>query len=95
MSKREYKPKNAIANSRRAADVRWSRYLASQKPAKRQAVCPDCQRDHLIDQEEYNLFGHDCYCLKCVDWGHVRFMQQFAKDQKLSCVKGCRCGFGG
>ena len=40
--------------------------------------------------------GPDAVCDKCVDRKHVRFMQKMARRGiKMSCVKGCKCGFGG
>ena len=57
------------------------------------ATCPDCGKHHQIDQMTFNQFGVDCWCIRCVDWAHVKFMKNNKAGIK-TCVKGCRCGFG-
>jgi hypothetical protein len=63
------------------------------------ATCPTCSkhsksRFHQIDQKTFEMFGRDCQCMKCIDHDHIRFMQTTGKRLKMSCVKGCSCGFG-
>lgn len=55
------------------------------------ATCASCGRLHQVDIETFNLFGVDCHCMQCVQWGHIDFMRDKGTEQGLSCIKGCRC----
>ena len=66
-----------------------------QKPEKTyKVICPTCEKWHEIDLKTYNQFGPDCECMKCIDWKHIQFMRNNKAGIK-TCVKGCKCGFGG
>lgn len=58
------------------------------------ATCPGCGRLHQITQRDFDLFGPDCWCIKCTDWKHVDFMHTIGRELNLTCVPGCRCGRG-
>lgn len=64
------------------------------KTNNRQATCPSCGFGHWIDGVNWNLFGPDCWCMKCTDRSHVDFMRRNAKRFKMTCVPNCPCGFG-
>jgi hypothetical protein len=73
------------------ADARRGSY-SDATPCK--CKCPDCGKFHWVDRSTFAGFGYDCYCMPCVDWSHVAFMKKNAKRFGMTCVKGCRCGFG-
>ena len=58
------------------------------------AVCGTCRKRHQSTQDQVNTFGADLDCVKCLDAMHDDFMRKHAASQNLSCVAGCRCGFG-
>lgn len=62
---------------------------------QKSATCPGCGKVHKIDWRTYAMFGPDTWCLKCVKWEHVRFMQATGRKLGLSCNPGCPCGLGG
>lgn len=61
---------------------------------KFKARCPHCGAFHFVDAKTWAMFGVDTECMTCVDWNHVDFMKRSAKRLGLTCVAGCKCGFG-
>ena len=57
-------------------------------------LCPTCDKPHTVDARTAAMFGPDVECMPCVDKAHLAFMKKHGKRMKLSCVKGCPCGFG-
>lgn len=68
--------------------------MAATKQATRTATCGHCGKRHQITQQDFNAFGPDAQCIPCVDRKHNIFMAKNAKRFGMTCVKGCRCGFG-
>lgn len=64
------------------------------KATPHKCKCPDCGKFHFVDKSTFFMFGADCYCLPCTDDAHVKFMATTGRKLKMTCVKGCRCGFG-
>jgi hypothetical protein len=57
--------------------------------------CHNCKTG-IVTADDRATDGPDAVCGKCIDRKHVKFMQTMhRRGIKMSCVKGCRCGFGG